>query len=53
MTKINEKAKEETRQPRSGMITARHIQPAGNVQKKKAAPIVIHGMAMSRHLNSN
>ncbi|MCU5440503.1 MULTISPECIES: hypothetical protein [Bacillus] len=34
-------------------ITSRDIQPRGNAETKKAAPIVIHGMAMSRHLNTN
>ncbi|MCU5181340.1 hypothetical protein [Bacillus toyonensis] len=56
MAKINTKTTEaarETTQRRSGMVMSRHIQPEGNTETKKAAPIVIHGRAMARHLNSN
>lgn len=52
-TKTTEVAVHETTQPRSRMITSRHIQPVGNAETKKAQPIVIHGRAMARHLNSN
>lgn len=56
MAKIKTKtteAAQETTQRRSGMVMSRHIQPTENAETKKVAPIVIHGMAMSRHLNSN
>ncbi|WP_179863585.1 hypothetical protein [Bacillus toyonensis] len=52
-TKTTEVAVHETTQPRLGMITSRHIQPVGNAETKKAQPIVIHGRAMARHLNTN
>ncbi|WP_180229645.1 hypothetical protein [Bacillus toyonensis] len=51
-TKTTEAARETT-QRRSGMIMSRNIQPEGNTEMKKAAPIVIRGRAMARHLNSN
>ncbi|MGF9987650.1 hypothetical protein ABEY04_01330 [Bacillus mycoides] len=43
-------ATQEATQSRSGVVMSRHIQPVGNADTKKAAPIVIHGRAMARNI---
>ncbi|OUB46044.1 hypothetical protein BK741_20025 [Bacillus thuringiensis serovar iberica] len=45
--------KARSKRVRSGQITSRYYEPRSESQRDLKQPIVIHGMASARHLNSN